>query len=338
MIEILKNQNPFTRNNKSQKEATQEILASIPLYGSTIEEVDAIAKERSERLYNERQQRISTFNPFKVKAINSSNEPLSSTEKYFFKQMHGQNVNNPTVNAYWIYEYSIDFEKIMTKLIINNYLQLSDLFSDIDCLTINQLKQILNKNSLKLTGKKAELIKRIKDNISLEVLTSELGTKNTRYVLTSKGKEATFNLPKSMSKNLELEDLCMKYIFEFHFDTAYKLICENEIQKIIPRGLNIDWNIELSNGLSSFKQELFNNFMNSPIAIPDELSSYLKEAKACTILGILAGSGAQGIADLFVRITNIKNIQRSIIISTLQNMQFMLLDAIQKHSFDMLQY
>lgn len=334
-LDIFSKNEELDLSSKSQRQATQDIIEDTPFtYNYSIEELSDIAKDRSGRLYEERQQRLSKFNPFEIKAtISSSPEPLSSTERYFLKQMHGQNVNNPTVYAYWTYEYAIDFEEIMTKLIINGYLQLSDIFFDVDSLTVNQLKDILRKYNIKLSGKKEELKQRLYKNVPIDEISLEISPGNKKYMLTSLGKEAVSNLPDSITKNLELEDLCLKHIYSYDFDIAYKLICENELKKIIPRGLGLDWHSELSKGLSAFKIELFHNFLNDvSTPIPFELMSYSMELKACTILGIFFGVNALKTASLFNRIASPNNIPKSEIVATIQDMSFRLLEAIQAHS------
>lgn len=328
---------PFTQPIVSQSKATQDIISDTPLDSHIgTNELTSIAMERSDRLYDERQQRISKFNPYEIH-VNTSSAPLTSTERYFLEKIQGQNVENPTVYAYWTYEYSIDFAQTMAKLMENGYLQLSDLTSDVEHLTVEQMKGLLKRHNLKVTGKKTDLIHRIFDNVPKDELASELGNQYKTYVLTTKGRESVSTLPVSMSKNLELEDLCLEYILSLRFNAAYKLVCENEIKKIMPRGMGIDWKSELANGLSDFKLELFNKFSNSNMfPIPSALEPHAKELKACVILGIFWGTDARKIADLFSRISPSYNYGRSELVTTLQTMQFALLDAIQKQSLDML--
>lgn len=329
-------ESPYTLPIADQRQATLDIIESTPLNNDSIslDKLSDISKERSDRLYDERQQRVNSFNPFKIDIKPSPLVSLSSTEKYFLKAMHGQNVDSPTLYAYWTYEYSIDFEKLMTKLIENEFLHISDSFFEVKCLKVEQLKVILKKYNLKVNGKKDELIQRVCENIPFDVLSSELGNQHKTYLLTEKGQEVVADLPLSMTKNLELEDLCMKHILACQFDIAYKLVCENELKKIIPRGVGINWNDELIKGLPAFNVELFNRFVNNDtVPIPTMLKPYNKELKACAIMGVLFGVDSRKVANLFVRTVKPSTIEKNELISTLQNMQFMLLDAIQKNSF-----
>lgn len=327
-----------TKNTLSQRQATQQIIEMTPLsHNHNVNELTRIAQERSDRLYNERQQRIAKFNPFDLDKNHADNSPLTSTQKYFLKQMHGQSIENPTVYAYWIYEYSLDFEKVMAKFLSNGYLQVSNSFFEVELLKVDELKNILRKHSLSTSGKKAELIQRIKNNISSEQLTAELGSHNKKYALTEKGKEALTGLPNSMTKNLELEDLCLKYIFNKQLNEAYKLVCENELNKIIPRGIGMDWKHELTNGLSDFKLKLYTDFLeNNTNSIPKPLKPYEIQMKACVILGDFWGVAISKSADLFMRIIESGNVSKSEVVSALQEMHFKLSTAIQKHSLEIL--
>lgn len=331
---------PFIgKDCSNQRQITHQIIEETPFTNNVaINELDRIAQERSDRLYNERQQRIHSFNPFELNTQNVDTSPLSSVEKYFLKQMNGQNIENPTVYAYWIYEYSLNFETIMTKLLVNNYLQVSDSFMELDYLTVVELKAILKQNALSISGKKAELIQRIKTNVPSNQLSSSLNEKNKKYILTSKGTEATAFLPKSMTKNLVLEDHCLECIFNNHLNEAYKLVCENELKKVIPRGIGIDWKQEYDTGLSDFKLQLYTNFLeHNTDFIPKALKPYELRIKACVILGEFFGVAISKSADLFMRITDGSHVSKSEIASTLQEMQIKLSSALQKHTFDIFQ-
>lgn len=330
----------INEDSLNQRQITHQIIDETPMpSNSSIDELDRIAQERSNRLCNERQQRIHKFNPLKLNIQNVDTLPLSSTEKYFLKQMNGQNIENPTVNAYWIYEYSLDFETTMTKLLVNNYLQISDSFMELDYLTVGELKAVLKQYSLSVSGKKVELIQRIKTNVSIEQLSAILNEKNKRYILTIKGTEAIAGLPISMTKNLELEDHCLECILKNHLNEAYKSVCQNELNKIIPRGIGMDWKQEYDRGLSDFNLQLYTNFLKHDTDfIPNVLKPCEIQMKACVILGEFFGVAISKTADLFMRITNGSHVTKSEIIPILQEMQYKLSTAKQQHTFDILQH
>ena len=328
----------FNEDSMSQQQMTHQIIEESPLNSSaTIDELDRIAQERSDRLYNERQQRIHKFNPFELNIHNVDTSPLSSVERAFLKQMNGQSVENPTVNAYWIYEYSLDFEATMTRLIVNHYLQISDAFMELDFLTVIELKAILKQYNLGIAGKKKELIQRIKTNVSSEQLSATLNGQTKRYILTAKGTEVIADLPLSMTKNLELEDHCLDCIYKRRLNEAYRLVCKNELSKVIPRGIGMDWKQEYDKGLSDFKLQLYTAFLEQDeVNIPKILKTYENQLKACAILGDFFGVATSKSGELFLRITDCNHISKSEVIPIMQEMQFKLATAIQEHTLDIL--
>lgn len=328
----------FNADSMSQQQITHQIIEATSLNSSTtIDELNRISQERSELLYNERQQRIHKFTPFELDIQNVETSPLSSVEKAFLKQMNGQSIENPTVNAYWVYEYSLDFEATMTRLLTNHYLQVSDAFMELDYLTVVELKAILKQHNLGISGKKNELIQRIKTNVSIEQLSSNLNDHTKRYMLTAKGTQAIADLPISMTKNLELEDLCLDCIYKKHINEAYRLVCKNELNKVISRGIGIDWKQECENGLSDFKLQLYTVFIEQDaVNISKILKPYENKLKACVILGEFFGVATSKSGDLFMRIISNSNVSKSEVIPIMQEMQFKLSAAMQEHTFDML--
>ncbi|WHH58274.1 SAP domain-containing protein [Petroclostridium sp. X23] len=93
---------------------------------------------------------------------------LSPVEVLFLNYINGRNTQNPNIAGYWTYEYNLNYKKVIDKLINNGYIKESDYKFNISKLKIDELKKMLINRSLKTTGKKAELIKRILDNYSEE--------------------------------------------------------------------------------------------------------------------------------------------------------------------------
>lgn len=69
------------------------------------------------------------------------------------------------VAGYWKYQFSREPKEIIEKLISKNYLRLSEIKENFQYFTIAELKPILKEHSLKVSGAKAELVKRVVDNI-----------------------------------------------------------------------------------------------------------------------------------------------------------------------------
>ena len=287
-------------------------------------------------MYNERKERIATFDPTKVEVCTSNDCVLNSVEKNFLKQIIGQPVKNPNVWGYWTYEYSIDFVQIMTKLISYGFLDIGSIENDLEKLTMTELKNVLDFFKLPKSGKKAELIDRIRSNTDITSLQNYFSDKPKIYLLTKKGRKALENLVDSATKNTEFEDQCLELILLGDIDGAYKVICKNEMNKVIPRGLGTDWQLEYKNGLSDYQLCKYTNFLQLNIGneIPKEIREYEMQFKACCILAILLGITADKIAKTFIRITGKCTKEKSSLRASLQNFQFKLMEDFQSHCFE----
>ena len=310
--------------NMSQQEATDRIMEEFSFDDVPIEDMDDISHQRSDALAAEREQRIAVFDPYSVKAVINKDEPLSSVEKNFLKQIAGEPIKNPHVNAYWTYEYSLDFAKTMTKLISNGYLKIGDLENCLETLTVQQLKDILSRFNLVKTGKKSELLERVKTEISHNDLNECLKNIPRIYVLTEKGKNALNNLPESATKDTELEDKCLELIVAGDVNGAYKLICHNENEKIISRGLGVDWQKEENRGLSDNKIALFTKFLESDVyaILPDEYHSYEFVFKCCCVLGVMLGIQSLETVKIFIRVTPDNIVKTPQLVNAMQICQF----------------
>ena len=330
-----KNQIPA---EESQADATERIINETSFdKAKSIDELNELSKLRSDRLFDERQSRIQKFNPYDVKISNNPINDLSYTEKNFLKQMDGQKVKYPCVYAYWTYEYSINFSEIMTKLISNEFLCIGDTTDKLKAFKVDELKRLLASLKLPVSGRKSELIKRIETNVDKETLRKILSNISSVYVLTPKGKNILNDLPKSATKNIDFEDACLNLISVGDVDGAYKLVCQNEINKIISRGLGIskeDWKQELNNGLSDYKIMKYSHFLESDISdiIPRNLIDFELQFKSCCILAIMLGMSADIIAKTFVRITGVTTNNHDIV-SSLQKAIFNIMDEIQQNNF-----
>lgn len=323
---------PITYLN--QKEATEQVISETSFdLNLSLDEMNRLAKERSDKLYHERQQRILSFDPFYINENLIDTTPLTSMEKYFLKQMNGQEIKNPLVYAYWIYEYSLDFAKVMTKFLGNDYLYISGQDYDFGSSTCAELKEILKTYGLSSNGLKKELIQRIQDNIPLEQIQAAYKTLPQKYFLTKKGKTAILNLHTSMTRNLEFEDACLEFISSKQFNNAYQLVCDFELNKIIPRGIGIDWNKEKINGLSNFKEKLFTDFFEntSDISLQITTIQHLSLLKSCIILGVMLGTDVTKIVNLFARVSGVD--KKLVSTPLVQKLLFMLMDKIQNHCY-----
>ncbi|MGE4284398.1 MAG: SAP domain-containing protein [Clostridia bacterium] len=90
--------------------------------------------------------------------------------------------------GFWWYKYGVkDVDKCLTSLKDRGFLQIGSLRSAIEKETAVVLKDVLRDNGLKVSGKKAELVQRLMDEVSEEKLNT-IFTKRT-YELTDAGNE-----------------------------------------------------------------------------------------------------------------------------------------------------
>ena len=90
-------------------------------------------------------------------------------------------------SGFWQYKYGInDVQAILRKLNLKGYLVIGNIEDVLENLKMPTLKQLLQERNLKVSGKKAELIERILENVSLQELESRF--KERPYKLTDTGK------------------------------------------------------------------------------------------------------------------------------------------------------
>jgi hypothetical protein len=94
-----------------------------------------------------------------------------------------------TFQSFWLYNYGIEnVRDILNNLFDRNFIQIGTLESSINLETASSIKEQLKKQNLKVSGKKEELVKRLLNEVSIDVL-SGIFTKHP-YELTETGKQA----------------------------------------------------------------------------------------------------------------------------------------------------
>lgn len=116
---------------------------------------------------------------------------LSRKERYILSYSDN-NLVGYKLPDYMLSELS-NYKEIISKLLNENYLRISDTKESIAYLTIPDLKEILRVKKLKLSGRKSELLDRIFENFSNDELKGYV--KDRRYILTELGTEELKNNP-----------------------------------------------------------------------------------------------------------------------------------------------
>ena len=238
------------------------------------------SKRQSDYYYEQHQKKYVGWNPL-TDLIETDSNPLNSVEISFLDYIDTKKVRELSLPGYWTYEYNLDFKYVISKLINNGYMIVSSV-PEFDRLKVDELKDILRKHNLKVSGKKADLIQRIEENITSEQLSQHFDSFGELYYKTTPlGKELIKSLPISATKDIEFEDECLALIEKSDYYGAYKLVCERESKKPLKRGINIDWERELKRGLPPHTRNLYVKLEDIPI--PEIPSEALKAAKMTVI-------------------------------------------------------
>lgn len=268
---------------------------------SWLNEQNKIPLEYSERYH---QNHIDSINEFNRNAIENipQNGPLSSIEKSFLQYVDGLLADTPNIAKYWTYQYNIDYKYLLNMFISNGYMEVSNK-RDLSSLKVDELKDLLRTNGLKVSGKKSELIQRVIDHIPLEKINI---TGPYRFVLTEKGLETVKCVKSSATKNTELEDVCIGYIENGNFEDAYKEVCKFEVGKKLPSGLGVDWNNQLKQGMSDVDKSKYLSVFEADISkvLSDNLLKHELLIKSCVILGMMLGTSYSNTSLLAKRVIN----------------------------------
>jgi hypothetical protein len=256
--------------------------------------------KQSDRYYEQHQNKYVGWNPL-TDLIETDSSPLTSVEISFLAYIDTTKVRELSVPGYWTYEYNIDFKYVISKLINNGYLIVSSIPDRLDRLKVNELKDILRKHNSKISGNKADLVQRIEENITTEQLAQHFSSYgDLYYISTSSGKQLMNSQPRSATKDIDFEDDCLSLLKQNDYNGAYKLVCERENMKPLKRGVNVDWERKLKQGIPSNTQNLYQNLANT--AIPDIPFEALEAAKRTCIFCHMLGKRPDH--QLFNRLTH----------------------------------
>lgn len=116
-----------------------------------------------------------------------SNSNININEIMFLDYMDGlhEDFFRP---VYWMYDYNINYDQEINKLIILKYLKLEiNINKNLSNLKVNELKSLLKENAQETNGKKQTLIQRIIENIDKSYLEEKFNEKI--YTVTNTGKK-----------------------------------------------------------------------------------------------------------------------------------------------------
>jgi hypothetical protein len=141
----------------------------------------------------------------------------------------------------WKYVLRREPERVIRDFYKNNLIEIAGLPDRVSFrYTVGDLKRILRKKGLPVSGKKFDLISRLIDIVPLEMDTA---TKNIEvFVCSEVGREISESfISEENNKREKAELLVVEALKNRAFETASKLVAEFEAQQIFPRGMGIDW-------------------------------------------------------------------------------------------------
>lgn len=115
------------------------------------------------------------------------------------------------------------------------------------------------------------------------MLSTHIGKHNAHYILTEKGRSAISGVQDSTTKDTEFEDACLSAIQEMDFNKAFRFVCQSEIEKPFARGIGIDWQKKLQDGLSQQELDFYMRILN-------ESSGIERAYRECIVLSHMLGA------------------------------------------------
>lgn len=221
-------------------------------------------------------------------------DTLSGIEKEFLSYVNSKSANGFELAGYWTYQHFIDCNYLISKFIKNGYLEISK-NKNIESMSADELKTILKKVNLKVSGSKAELIKRIKENLTKEQIEQFNDNEKEFFVLTNKGKDLLQGDSPIIAKDGDFEKECYALILDNKLNEAYKLVANYENNKLIKRGIGCDW--------SNVEAKTFYLYVDSelPFKLPQCLVEYEKELKAAAIYTQMMGANPMSAVSFFCK-------------------------------------
>ncbi len=145
-------------------------------------------------------------------------EELNPEEILFLSYIDQRDVENYNYPQYWTFDYNLDFQNTLLKLFKSGYVKFADASYKLNSLKVAELKEILMDHGLKVSGRKAELIERLVDNLDSSQL--ENISKNDYFQMTEKGS-------KTLKKNQHIPYFKKISSFKISIHAAHKMILEN---------------------------------------------------------------------------------------------------------------
>ena len=157
----------------------------------------------------------------------------------------------------------VDIPKFIPILLELKLIELSSYEVSLSLLKNDSLKAILKAAGLKVSGNKNELIQRILNNISADVV-KQSDPYSDYYLVTEQGKKVISSFYSHQESNVQLyRNNIIGMIESGDISNAYKVICKHNAEMPIPPGLGMDWNKCCQKGISPSQLQLYSQQLNS---------------------------------------------------------------------------
>jgi hypothetical protein len=207
-------------------------------------------------------------NRIATKKLNLNFEP---SYIIFLERANGHKIGN-TFPGYFKYEYEVNPNLLLEKAVQNNHLKVSNLYYRLEMATINDLKESLRKHNLKVSGRKNELIERINNNLTEDIIKADFP--DSYYVLTNEGS----NLVKE-NDHIIYYHKSRYFSSEFSLEEYHRLLKE---QNKNDESLKYDLALELTdkNAINERKKGDWGLYRNSLLSKASVYTDIKKELEA----------------------------------------------------------
>lgn len=204
---------------------------------------------------------------------------LSSVEISLLSHIHCKSTSKLILPGYWEHDYNLNTKATISKFLKYGYLTITTYAENTDKIKATDLKILLKKHGLKVSGKRAELLQRVLENVPHNQFVDFFSKIEERfYTLTTKGEKIALNYPWSITRDLEFEDTCLDFIKKQDLNNAYITVCKWEAKKKSPRGFGINWTNEAKIGISQNELKKYLHLLGVDLGgISDDIAQLLKE-------------------------------------------------------------
>lgn len=177
---------------------------------------------------------------------------------------------------YWKYQYNVNAQELVVSLLNRGFLKIGDIDVSLQHMEAKELKEILAKAGLKVSGKKGDLVARIVEGIDKHSL---LALHLQTYIVRSEKGEKIL----AENEHLDLKE---------HFEA--KIVYDNK-ESVLPT-LELIANKKFKqaeaniNNLQSYDKKNFAEFLDFHIETLKEYEEYELRIKSCIIFSFMSGN------------------------------------------------